>query len=577
MTPDLPAKDSLLPTTQKFIHLLETQLAITYPTMTIEHSSELHRQPFLKLIVGLIIVLSERHDSDGKTHIQLLDRWLRFGREELPTLFYCQDMVKDMSFLERLYQRGIANNFPPALALANFEEDDQIINVTSPITSVTLKGSDNQLFFIRTPPILRGRISARFSISQEKKYSTEHIIKLLLDSTDMLFENYEEIDCQGPCILNPPARPLQVGILIVNARGALNPHFIKKFKIKTLQYNPDIVIIIETRTSVPHTLPTRRSIIYDSSLFIKSAVFFGGFWLLWNSRKRSLTLHSSLYSDLCIVHHFESPPRLCIVSMPQHIAELPLRHHLSDKVQSFIRLIEVQFGVSYEEQALNDASTFTYLLRQWLRLTHQSRRICSSQSRLTTNHDVLRQIYSRGIADLSPPQLSMDQEFGEPTRLFLTDTESRITMAGERREILLITTPPMSKARFSTYFQVNSDNHSTTHQITPRVQSPNQRMQEGQMRIMVINAEGAAHPYLMDAFSHHCTNFHPHLVVITETRMQENSGRDARSSMGFPISTYISPIGYFGGQWWLWNSIDFLTQLDVRTNYSLDVDIHINI
>ncbi|OMP09467.1 Nucleic acid-binding protein [Corchorus olitorius] len=222
--------------------------------MAMKHTSKHRHEPILKLIVGLIIVLSER-DGQG------------------------------LSFLERLYQKGIANNFPPILAPANFEENDHLIDVASTITSIAVKGSDHQLFFIRTPPILRGRISAKFLINQEKKYSTEHRIKLHLDSTDMLFENYEEIDCQGPYILNSPARPVQVDILIVNTRGTLNPHFIKKFRSKTLQYNPDIVIITETRTSVAHTLPTRRSIIYDSSLVIKLALFFGDFWLLWNSHK----------------------------------------------------------------------------------------------------------------------------------------------------------------------------------------------------------------------------------------------------------------------------------------------------
>ncbi|OMP06327.1 hypothetical protein COLO4_08190 [Corchorus olitorius] len=284
MTPSLGQKISLLPSTKLFFELLETQLGITYPTMNMENSPELRRDPTLKLVVGLIIVLSEGYDSNGRSRSELLDRWLHFGQEELPSVPYCKEMVRDRLFLKRLYERGIANKFPPVLALQITEPNSQTIDVVLGATNITIQGANDELVFVRTPPILLGSISAKFHVNRDDNFSTRHNIQLLLpDITHLSLDNFEEIDCQGPCILNPRTRPLPIGILILNARGALNPNFIRRFEESTFQFSPDIVIITETRLSVVDNIPRRGPMIYDSSLMVEPALFFGGVWLLWNS------------------------------------------------------------------------------------------------------------------------------------------------------------------------------------------------------------------------------------------------------------------------------------------------------
>ncbi|OMO77931.1 hypothetical protein COLO4_24948 [Corchorus olitorius] len=236
MRPHLPPKVSLLPSTRMFVELLELQLGITYPNMTMEDSHEQRRESLMKLVVGLIIVLSQQYDGNGRSCSRLLDEWLLFGEAELPSLAACT-------------------------------------------------------------------ISARFTMNRDEEFSTEHKIQLLLDETDMLVEHIDVTDDKEPCILNPPSMPLPISILVLNARGALNPRFINQFKEKTVAYHPNIVIVTETRVSSSSTLSTRASLTYDSSLLIKPAVFFGGIWLLWNSRR--IHLHDTVTSKRSFVTRFD--------------------------------------------------------------------------------------------------------------------------------------------------------------------------------------------------------------------------------------------------------------------------------
>ncbi|OMO52151.1 putative polyketide synthase protein [Corchorus olitorius] len=120
---NLPPRNILAQSTQRYISLLKTQLSIAYPTENLEHSSQLDRDPVLKLVVGLIIVISKRSCPSEEDCSQLLDEWLHFGLYELPLLHDCKEMVRDRSFLERLYQGGIVNFFPPVLALEELKED----------------------------------------------------------------------------------------------------------------------------------------------------------------------------------------------------------------------------------------------------------------------------------------------------------------------------------------------------------------------------------------------------------------------------------------------------------------------
>ncbi|OMP12038.1 hypothetical protein COLO4_03499 [Corchorus olitorius] len=281
---NLPPRNTLAQSTQRYISLLETQLSIAYPTENLEHSSQLNRDPVLKLVVSLIIVISNRSCPSGEDYSQLLDEWLHFGLYELPSLHDYKEMVRDRSFLERLYQRGIVNFFLPVLALEELKEDYICLDVPIGFTTLELKGTGCQIIFIKTPPISKCKLTVTFTVDKNLKYSTTHRVQFMINHPKVFPENTEKVDSIEGSVWHPLPHCCPLHVLVINARGAIHPHFNHIFAQKTSELQPDVVIVTETRLEALNTLEPRQSIHFDSSLTIESPLnFFGGTWFLWNS------------------------------------------------------------------------------------------------------------------------------------------------------------------------------------------------------------------------------------------------------------------------------------------------------
>ncbi|OMO76356.1 hypothetical protein COLO4_25587 [Corchorus olitorius] len=105
-------------------------------------------------------MLSRQSHPNGQSCSQVLKEWLHFGEYDLPSLHDCKEMVRDQAFLQLLYRRGIADFFPPILALQKIDHCYTSLDVRSAVTTIELKGSHNQMISIKTPPISSGRLTA---------------------------------------------------------------------------------------------------------------------------------------------------------------------------------------------------------------------------------------------------------------------------------------------------------------------------------------------------------------------------------------------------------------------------------
>ncbi|OMO54521.1 hypothetical protein COLO4_36442 [Corchorus olitorius] len=232
-----PPRTTLPQTTQNYIRLLETQLSIAYPTNNLWDSSQLRWEPLLKLVVGLIIMLSKQSGPSSNSCSKLLDEWLQFGEDELPSLHDCKAMVLS----------------------------------------------------IKTPPIFTGLLTTKFTVNKKRNYSTTHHIELMISLPNVVPESLEGVDSPEGSVWNPehPCRPLT--LLVFNARGASNPHYINILPKKISELNPDIVIVTETRSPIINSFEQGNALQFDSSLTIDSPLnFFGGAWFLWHSSRTSI-------------------------------------------------------------------------------------------------------------------------------------------------------------------------------------------------------------------------------------------------------------------------------------------------
>ncbi|OMO74613.1 hypothetical protein COLO4_26588 [Corchorus olitorius] len=191
-------------------------------------------------------MLSRRSQPNGQACSQLLDEWLHFGENELPSLHDCKEMVRDQPFLELLYRRGIADFFPLSWLYK------QLISATH-------------------------HWIAKFTVNQDLKYSTHHRVRLIMNETGYVPHNIEETDAEHGSVWHLESRCRPLHVLVLNARGTANPEFVARFASKTSELNPDIVIITETRSPIFNTLDQGEALQFDSSLTFDSPLnFFGG-------------------------------------------------------------------------------------------------------------------------------------------------------------------------------------------------------------------------------------------------------------------------------------------------------------
>ncbi|OMO75624.1 hypothetical protein CCACVL1_16117, partial [Corchorus capsularis] len=127
------------------------------------------------------------------------------------------------------------------------------------VTTVRLNGTKEKIVSLRTPAITQAWISAEFKLNRRLRYSTDHVIQLILDTTNMVFPNIERLDYEQYYLQQRYAGLRPANILIINAK--------------------------ETRLTGEVESETRQAMGYDSSLSIESLAFFGGIWFLWNSSK----------------------------------------------------------------------------------------------------------------------------------------------------------------------------------------------------------------------------------------------------------------------------------------------------
>ena len=82
-----------------------------------------------------------------------------------------------------------------------------------------------------------------------------------------------------------PVSIVLMNSIIWNCRGASKPSFQKRVKEMVQKYNPDILVVIETRVGVNRAREITERLPFDGAIRSDAVGFTGGIWVLWNSGK----------------------------------------------------------------------------------------------------------------------------------------------------------------------------------------------------------------------------------------------------------------------------------------------------
>ena len=89
--------------------------------------------------------------------------------------------------------------------------------------------------------------------------------------------------CQVPVFI------VLMNSIIWNCRGASKPSFQKRVKEMVQKYNPDILVVIETRVGVNRAREITERLPFDGAIRSNAVGFAGGIWVLWNSERVDVT------------------------------------------------------------------------------------------------------------------------------------------------------------------------------------------------------------------------------------------------------------------------------------------------
>lgn len=89
-----------------------------------------------------------------------------------------------------------------------------------------------------------------------------------------------------------------MNIIAWNIRGAAGMDFRRAFRELIAKYNPDAVILLETRTSGQHATTIISSLGFENYIKIDAMGFSGGIWLLWNPHNITIEPLASSFLEL---------------------------------------------------------------------------------------------------------------------------------------------------------------------------------------------------------------------------------------------------------------------------------------
>ncbi|OMP07943.1 hypothetical protein COLO4_06920 [Corchorus olitorius] len=219
-------------------------------------------------------------------------------------------------------------------------------------------------------------------------------------------------------------------------------------------------------------------------------------------------------------------------------------------------------------------------LRLWLGLMGNFNFESVTLLELLGEHSILKELYTRGIINFSPPRLSLQQTFLEIDRINPSDRIVHLELLGGHKAAYLITTPPTTLGSFYTGLTVDDSDKSTIYDSRLIVQTPDTPQAHHHMqpiRVLIINVDGVLNPDFRRVFAELSYKHNPHFALITETRLGRVEGREERLSLNMPVSSSVDPVGCFGGMWLLWNPDILTCHIIHRTTFSISAELNIRI
>ncbi|OMO54928.1 Endonuclease/exonuclease/phosphatase [Corchorus olitorius] len=514
-------------------------------------------QPTVREIIGfgkdlLLRIIAQDSSICTPVYIELLDSC----GISLPVT----SRMQQPDIMSSLCEHGLATYFPPGF---NIDTEDPVpanISLEQAEHNFAIESNDRAIYNFMAYGVVQVHIRIQTGINLSSGTPLYHL-QFTLGRVNALAEVAN--------VAIPFQHETELTRLLYNARGAALHSFRVHLLSMVEQYQPMILIVTETRLGVGEAHRVRTLIGYTQLICVNPIGYSGGIWLFSNMNNLSIDEIIRTETDL-IVNLLNDDYTLPFIARLASSNELRQNPSLVTIVKIILKFVEDYTPLGRDG---------CILLKLWLGVMGNFDIDSFNLPVILNDNFILEQLFTRGAADYWRPRLSLQDCYVDIIDFKATERVVDVDIAGEQRTGFIITSLPTLAATLYTSFNLNLDNHFTLHNLKLIIpsnpeQQPSQNMQP--MIILILNAGGIRNPTFTRRFTQLCHQHNPHAVLVTETRVGGVDGRNHRMSMNFPFTTYLKPIGYFGGQWLLWNSNVFSCQLICHTDRLLLAKLSIN-
>ncbi|OMO49585.1 hypothetical protein CCACVL1_30914 [Corchorus capsularis] len=417
----------LSPSTHQFIRVLESQMGIIFPYLSIEDSPKIRTNPMLRQVMQLNVAMYV-NQCDAHTK-DVIMRWLELTPNDLPKGIEITAMLQHDHILYELYSRGLADYINPQLSVRGMRPQLQLMYLEEDVVRLKLAGCEEKTILVTTQPTAEARLMLSFSIDVQSGIPTHNIDLALHVEHEFPFA----VGC-SVCVQahheSPRVQPVPLTMFSYNACGAANPAVEDHLIHTVLDHDVHFAIVTETRTFGEQGRELRDSIGFLRGESLDAEGYCGGSWILWDPNIINIEILSKTrYEIFAMIKIIDDPMEgIRMYNPPPPKDRLPL------PAKKIIETLESQLSITYPTTTLDDspevreipilrsivglivasaqqipqlARPIQAILRNWLRLHYTEIPRGQAAAELLEDRDVLKQLYSRGLANKYRPILCL--------------------------------------------------------------------------------------------------------------------------------------------------------------------------
>ncbi|OMO52746.1 Endonuclease/exonuclease/phosphatase [Corchorus olitorius] len=589
-----PEMNNLPPLIRSIIMNFEDILQLAYPAGSLSISQQVEHKPNFEFAIKAILALPPDKTGCNEQTISIIKQWLHIADTEIPTPEMAAIILQQPQILTEIYSRGLANHHPLSFTLLKPKTKRNFQKLTANFTNIIIRGERCETTCLTTFPIFKASITLSSTLDAIST-TTEHNIQIILDPVGPTASELASASWEAEYHPQQRNSPCSIAILIYNARGIARPSFARNFIRTIAVYNPQIIILTETRTSMGQQILESQCANHSILHAIDPLGYFGGSWIIIKSTRMNAN-QISVWNDQAALEELPTKTANIVKNIQSHLKiSFPSQsiNDVSDD-DKFPHMVEIiSFMIVLPEDFTACDSETKTVIENWLRIPTNNIPSTLYLCKLLEEKEFLYQLYSRGFADYDPPIFNpyLDDEDIEFINI---DTKfSNFTLQGEREKTMIITTEPVNLAWLSAAFSLTNDLKATKHLLelmlnTTNISFPNIETSQYEeysastsvaeltsLKFIIHNARGVQRPKFLERFQTIIQKYKPHFVIVTETRVEKEELSRSQPCIDYSPVITVEPDHFLGGIWFLQHRSIFTSEVISFTPKEVSIQIGI--